>query len=301
MAQLISTSVTAGPQRAAYPQTINITQQFDQPVYVTEDFAVEFGGNTSQPGAFFVKPVQFLPTQLSYQSAISPFANGRLGILRYNGAITGLFGDPVDLYIGNDYDIYNVNLFPYFRGDQITTTWGNVIPLSAICPNNTNPGFRLLMGAFPRPLDIQPNIYAEGNFYLWVNYTWKPNRESEGIPFVWEPPFYYSWSMYGEMVDNTVKNIPPVNTATARYNICSSGNTVQWDTCGWIQQYPRWRGKIQVWCFCSDVFAEASVPWQYPAVANPTGDLSPYSVFGFSGSDIPLQYYVEHQFAYNAP
>ena len=300
MANLISTTITAaGPQRGAWPQQLNITQSFDAPVYISDDFAVMWGGNQlNQPGAMFVKPIQYVPTQLNYQTTVSPFSYGKLGILRTQGTIGNVFGDPVDLYIGNDYNFYNTDLYPYLLSRPLVVNWGSTIPASAICPNNTNPGFTLNLGPFPRPAPITPDTYQEGNFYLWVNWTWKPDRESEGIPFVWEPPFYYSWSMFGELLESTQQDVPPVYSEKVRYNVCSSGNTDQWDTCGWINQYNRWRGKLQVWCFCSDVFAEDAVPWQYPAVANPIGDLTPDSVFGFTGAGIPLQWYVEKPFNY---
>ena len=86
------------------------------------------------------------------------------------------------------------------------------------------------------------------------------------------------------------------------YNICSSGAASQgrWDTCGWIQQSQRWQGRAQIWLFGSDVFTDGVVPWTYPAIANPTGDLTPFSIFGFP-LDSQLQVFTEYPFTYITP
>jgi hypothetical protein len=52
-----------------------------------------------------------------------------------------------------------------------------------------------------------------------------------------------------------------------------------------------------MWVFGNDVFADGVVPWNFPGVANPTGDLSPQAQFGFP-ADAQLQIYKEFPFFY---
>jgi hypothetical protein len=51
--------------------------------------------------------------------------------------------------------------------------------------------------------------------------------------------------------------------------------------------------------FGDDFFADGVVPWQFPGVANPTGDLTPFTQIGFP-ADAQLQFFIEKPFVYNS-
>ena len=309
MATLVSTNVTAS-QTGGWPQIMTVVQEFDHPVVVSEDFQVIFYAKNEKssyiPGQMASVPVQYVPTQLTYTVQVSPFADGDLGILTTIGFIQDIYGNPVDLKVGDDFDVYNTTIRPYYSDPYIETRdWlpGPLVPPSAICPDNVPPRFVVGAGPWNKSMQIQDGMWAGGNFYMWVNYAWKPDQEEQGIPFVWEPPFYYSFSQFGIPFNQTISpEIPPypLPTETILNNIISSGTQDGWDTCGWIEDYPKWQGRIQVWVFGSDVFAEPFVPWTFPGVASPTGDLSPFSQFGFP-LDSQLQFFLEQPFTYVAP
>jgi hypothetical protein len=309
MATLVSTSVTE-PLSGSWPQIMTIVQEFDQPVIVTEDFQLIFyARNENQlnvPGQMASKPIQYVPTQLSYTMQVSPFADGALGVLAQIGGIQDLFGNTVDLKIGDDFDIYNTTLRPYYTTPTLqfsSPTWPDPdnLPSTAVCPNNTPPAFQIKVGPWETSMAIPENEWNGGNFYYWVNYAFKP--EVSGTPFTWEPPFFYAYSGFGFPLNQTITPyMPPYpdSLPSILYNITSSGNQGPWNTCGWIEQNPRWIGRLQVWCFGNDVFADGVVPWGFPAVANPEGDLSPFAQFGFP-ADAQLQFLLEKQFSYVAP
>ncbi len=309
MANLISTTVTA-PQTGSWPQVMTIVQEFDHPVIVTEDFKLIFyTKNTNKPNEIFgqmaATPVQFVPTQLSYTVQISPFGDGALGVFERVGGAQDIYGNPVDFKIGEDFDIYNTTIRPYFSNPTLTDSgWqiGYLIPPSGICPGTTAPKVGLKVGPWENSMAIPDQMWSGGNFYIWCNYTWKPDLTSQGIPFVFEPPFYYSFSQFGIPFDQT--NSPlfppyPLPAPSILNNVISSGTQTGWDTCGgWVQEHTRWRGRVQMWLFGSNVFADGVVPWNFPGVANPTGDLSPQAQFGFP-PDAQLQVYKELPFFYS--
>lgn len=311
MATLISSSVN-GPQFGAWPQLMTIVQEFDYPVVTTEDFKLIFYTKNNNPliqGQMTVAPIQFVPTQLVYTLQVSPFADGQLGVLSKIGSIQDIYGNAVDLRIGDDFAIYNTTLRPYYPNPTIRQQgWGpdTTVPETALCPSNIAPQVQLKIGPWNQSLGVPENQWSGGNFYMWVNYTWLPDRESEGIPFVWEPPFYYSFSQFGLAITQTISPFfPPysIQPESILNNIISSGTQTGWDTCGgWIQQYPRWRGRVQIWVFGNDVFADGIVPWTYPATVGPDGrgDLSPQAIFGFP-ADAQQQFLVELPFSYTAP
>lgn len=313
MTTLVSTNIPSQTLIGSWPQVMTIVQEFDHPVVVTDDFKAIFytkSNNASVLGQMASKPIQYVPTQLSYTMQVSPFGQGMVGLYNTVGTIEDIYGNAVDLRIGDDFDLYNTEIRPYYTNPYIRDsgwTQGSplIVPPSAICPGSTAPQVALDFGPYPISVAIPDDMWSGGNFFLWVNYTWKPNRESEGIPFVWEPPFYYSFSSFGfPYTQSKGLLLPPfpVPSPSILSNITSSGAASQgnWDTCGWIDLYPRWNGKVQIWLFGNDVFQPGVVPWQYPAVASPTGDLSPYSIFGFP-QDAQLQVYKEIPFAYIAP
>ena len=310
MAILISTTVTE-PQEGAWPQVMSVVQEFDHPVIVTDDFQAIFyakNDDSAWQGQMTVKPVQFIPTQLSYTVQVSPFAGGRLGVLATIGGIQDIYGNSVDLRIGDDFDIYNTNILPYFNNPQIVgqgwsgTDENRVLPQTAVCPGNIAPQVSLQFGPWTTSMPVPE--WTNGNFFTWVNFAFKP--EIDGVPFVWEPPYFYAFSGFGfPFTQSQQSSLPPWPTpsdTSVLYNICSSGAAIQgvWDTCGWIEQFPRWQGRAQVWMFGSDVFADGVVPWTFPAVANPTGDLTPFSLFGFP-PDAQLQAFKEYPFTYITP
>jgi hypothetical protein len=309
MATLVSTTVTQ-PQTGVWPQVMTIVQEFDQPVIGTSDFKLVFytkSDNPFIPAEMVSTPVQFVPSQLTYTIQVSPFANGQLGVLRQIGSLADLYGNAVNLKIGEDFDIYNTTLLPYYpipASPIIPSGWSDTLPQTAICPTNTPAKIAFQFGVYPDSMQVPDGMWNSGNFYMWVNYTMKP--EIDGEAFTWEPPFYYIYSGFGFPVNQThVPELPPwINPSdpSVLYNICSSGAGSQgvWDTCTWIGDYPKWRGKVQVWIFGNDVFADGVVPWEYPAVANPTGDLTPTAIAGFP-PDAQLQVYSEHNFTYIAP
>jgi hypothetical protein len=308
MATLVSSNVTA-PQTGTWPQVMTIVQQFDAPVIVTDDFKLVFYSRSIDrprvPAEMAVAPIQELPTQLTYTIQISPFAYGRLGVKRMIGSIQDVYGNAVDLKIGDDFDIYNTTFNWYLSNPNLRSQgWDNidVVPDTAICPGNVAPQVALYSGPGISPMVIPPGLWSGGDFYMWVNYAWLPDRESEGIPFVWEPPFYYSFSQFGIPFNNTKSPFfPPFPTQPESIlnNIISAGTQNGWDTCGgWLDQYPNWRGKVQLWLFGNNFFAEGVVPWQFPGVANPTGDLSPFAQPGFP-ADAQLQCSAEKSFVYN--
>jgi hypothetical protein len=290
---------------------MTIVQEFDQPVVVSDDFQLVFyARNENQlnvPGQMASRPVQFVPTQLSYTMQVSPFADGALGVFAIIGGIQDIYGNSVDLKIGDDFDIYNTTLRPYYGTPTLQftspTTWPdpNLLPGTSVCPNNTAPEFRIKVGPWTTPLPIPTNTWNGGNFYYWVNFAFKP--EIEGQPFVWEPPFFYAYSGFGFPLSQTITPLmPPYPTLdqSILYNITSSGDQGIWNTCGWIESQPRWIGRLQVWCFGNDIFSEGVVPWNFPGVANPEGDLSPFAQFGFP-ANAQLQFLLEQQFSYVAP
>lgn len=299
---------------AAWPQLMTVTLTFDQAIFTTDDFLIYFGGDTAgQPGAMTapVSPLRADIREISFQFQVSPWASGRMGCLGFRGAITNVVGQDANLFIGEDYNFYNTTFFPIFREPRLILPWPSpeVLPNSSVCPDNFNPAFEF--DAYPHDLRVvgydtenpSERMWAGGDFFFWVNFTFKPDLSESGIPFVWEPPFYYAWSMYGYgLINTTTPPIPPIapEMGSVKFNVCSSGNSEQWDTCGWIEDYTNWRGKVQMWIFGSDIF-EGDVPWQYPAIAQPTGDLSPDAVFGFSGAGVPLQVYKEQNFTYRNP
>lgn len=307
MATLISTSVTE-PQAGSWPQIMTIVQEFDQPVIVTEDFKLVFyTQNDSQPNVpaqMAAAPVQFVPTQLTYTMQVSPFADGRLGVFGVIGSIQDIFGNGVDLRIGSDFDIYNTTLRPYYGSPALRfVTWPDpgILPDTALCPDNIAPQFQIKIGPWENSMAIPDDSWNGGNFYYWVNFTFKP--EIEGEQFIWEPPFFYAYSGFGFPLNQTITPpMPPYPFPydSILYNITSSGDQGAWDTCGWLDTYPKWQGRLQVWVFGSDAFAEGVVPWTYPAVADPTGDLSPFAQFGFP-TDAQFQFYLEQPFSYTAP
>jgi len=311
MATLLSTTVTEA-QVGSWPQVMTIVQQFDHPVVVTEDFKLVFYGKSpTRPNEIFgqmaVAPIQYVPDQLSYTVQVSPFADGALGVYAKIGNIQDIFGNEVDLKIGEDFDIYNATLLPYFGNTPTLRVNGwsqGVIPQSAICPDNVAPQIGLNIGPWLNSMAIPDDMWSGGNFYMWLNFTWKPDQEAQGIPFVWEPPFYYSFSQFGIPLTQTkTPDFPPYPfpEVSILNNVISAGTQTGWDTCGgWIDLYPRWRGKVQLWVFGNNVFADGVVPWQFPGVASPTGNLSPEAQFGFP-ADAQLQIYKELPFTYNAP
>jgi len=310
MATLISTTVTE-PLEGMWPQIMSVVQEFDHPVIFTEDFQVIFYAKNSDltwQGQMAAKPVQFVPTQLSYTIQVSPFANGSLGVLGIIGGLQDIYGNTVDLQIGNDFSIYNTNILPYFNNPQIVGQgWGGtdenrILLPSAICPNTTPPQISLQFGPFSTSQPVPQ--WSNGNFFTWVNFAFKP--EINGVPFVWEPPYFYAFSGFGLPFTQSYQSLlppwPSPSDPSVLYNICSSGAASQgrWDTCGWIQQSQRWQGRAQIWLFGSDVFTDGVVPWTYPAIANPTGDLTPFSIFGFP-LDSQLQVFKEYPFTYITP
>jgi hypothetical protein len=316
MAQLISASTeqVGAPLQAGYPQVMTIVQEFDRSVVPSDEFALVFYGksftteNFRQDGEMTAKPVQFLPNQLVYTLQVSPFARGKLGVKRKVGSLTDVYGSEVDLKIGTDFDIYNTEMKAYFGNSRLQSNWDIRVPwpASAVCPDNTPPTSFVQIGPWTTPLGVPDEMWNGGNFYYWVNIAFKPDNITDGLPFVWEPPFHYAYSGYGFPVINTTSStVPPwagTATDTILYNICSSGAGSQgyYDTCGWIEDHPVWRGRVQWWCFGSDLFNSGTVPWQYPAVADPTGDLSPYSVFAFPPS-MPEQFFLQQEFTYVTP
>jgi len=311
MATLVS-SIVEGPQTGSWPQLMTIVQEFDHPVITSDDFKLVFYAKNENPliqGQMAVAPTQYVPTQLTYTIQVSPFADGELGVLSQIGAIQDIYGNPVDFKIGDDFGIYNTVILPYFPNPTIQYEgWGPdvTVPQTAICPGTTAPQVQLKVGPWSQSMEIPENMWTAGNFYMWVNYAWLPDRESEGIPFVWEPPFYYSFSQFGIPVKETIGPfIPPYPfpTESILNNVISSGTQTGWDTCGeWIEQYPHWRGRVQIWVFGDDVFADGVVPWTYPATVGPdgSGDLSPQAIFGFP-ADAQQQFFVELPFTYIAP
>lgn len=320
MAQLISanTEQVGAPLQGGYPQLMTIVQEFDRAVVPSDDFQLVFYGkafsddNYRQEGQMTAKPIQFVPNQLVYQVQVSPFARGRLGVKRQVGLLTDVYGTPVDLKIGTDFDIYNTDLKAYFGEVQLVKNWvtSEPWPQSAVCPDNNPPKSKIRIGPWGASqgtvLAIPDHMWDGGNFYYWMNIAFKPDDITDGIPFKWEPPFLYAYSGYGFPLNRTeTPEMPPwtgVESASILYNICSSGAASQgiYDTCDWIYDYPVFRGRVQYWCFGSDVFENGNVPWQYPAVADPTGDLSPYGVFGFPES-IPEQFFLQAEFTYVNP
>lgn len=311
MATLVSTTVTEA-QVGSWPQLMTIVQEFDHPVVTSEDFKLVFYCKSpTKPDEIFgqmaVAPIQYVPTQLSYTIQVSPFADGPLGVYREIGSIQDIYGNPVDFKIGADFDIYNTTIRPYFGNNptlRVNGWSGGIIPPTALCPGNVAPQIGLNVGPWENNMAIPDQMWSGGNFYIWCNYTWKPDEEAQGIPFVWQPPFYYSFSQFGIPFTQTQSpDFPPFPSPEPSIlnNIISAGTQTGWDACGgWIEQYPRWRGRVQVWLFGNDVFADGVVPWQFPGVANPTGDLSPQAQFGFP-ADAQLQIYKELPFTYIAP
>ena len=314
MAAPILQTVNTEIQYTAWPQLMTVTLTFDQAIFVSDDFLIYFGGDTpGQPGTMSApaSPLRADVRTLTFQFQISPWASGRMGCLGFRGTITNVLGQVAELFIGNDYDFYNTNFVPIFSNPRLILPWPTpgVLPNSSVCPDNYNPAFEFdstphnLRIPIKDPADPTVQMWAGGDFYFWVNFTFKPDLSDSGVPFSWEPPFYYAWSMYGyNLYNTTTQPIPPIEPGQewVKYNVCSSGNTDQWDTCGWIENYENWRGKVQLWLFGSDIFA-GDVPWQYPAIAQPTGDLTPSEVFGFSGTGVPLQVYKEKDFTYRNP
>ena len=312
MAQLISANVGA-PLEGMWPQIMTIVQEFDRPVLISDDFELVFytkreNNPQLQIGQMAAKPQQFVANQLVYTMQVSPFAGGEVGVFSQIGSIQDFYGNTVDLKIGDDFSIYNTTIRPYFLNPSIgiyISNWPTpgVLPQTAVCPGTTAPKVHLSMGPY-RPdqgMAIPEDMWSGGNFYYWLNYTFKP--EIEGQPFVWEPPFYYAFSGFGFSLNSTLTpDIPPYPfpEQSILYNITSSGAQGVWDTCGWIDLYPRWQGRVQVWGFGSDVFADGAVPWTFPGVANPTGDLSPFAQFGFP-QDAQLQFFSEYPFVYPNP
>ena len=309
MATLVSTSVN-GPQTGSWPQLMTIVQEFDHPVIVTDDFKCVFYAKNSDPnvqGQMAVAPVQFVPTQLSYTVQVSPFADGDLGVLRTIGGIQDIYGNSVDLKIGDDFAIYDTTIRPYFSNPSLVQSgWspGSIVPASSICPGTFAPQVYVKTGPWNTNMEIPDGMWSGGNFYAWCNYTWLPDREAEGIPFVWEPPFYYSFSQFGIPITGSISNaFPPypIPEDSILNNIISAGTQTGWDTCGgWVDLYPRWKGRVQVWVYGNDVFEPGVVPWTFPGVANPTGNLSPDAQFGFP-ADAQLQFFLETPFSYIAP
>jgi hypothetical protein len=292
---------------------MSIVQEFDQPVIVTDDFKLVFYTlgteveTSRQRGEMAVAPVQFVPTQLSYTIQVSPFASGRLGVLKIIGGIQDLYGNTVDLKIGQDFDIYNTNLNSYYGDVSIETFWtSDAWPQTAVCPDNVAPQARIRMGPWPNSMAIPVDTWSGGNFYLWSNIAWKPDLTDEGTPFVWEPPFYYAYSGFGFPLTQTqMPAMPPwpsPGDPSVLYNITSSGAASQgiYDTCGWVEDHQKWRGRVQFWGFGSDLFADGAVPWEYPAIANPAGNLSPNAIFGFP-EDMQEQFFKEVAFTYTRP
>jgi hypothetical protein len=317
MAQLVSATATqaASPLQGGYPQVITIVQEFDRPVVISEDFQLVFYGKypeselNQQRGEMVGKPFQTSLNQLTYTFQISPFARGDLGVLKKIGQISDIYGGPVDLKIGDDFSIYNTRLSAFFGNVRVTPDWsGNQPwPTTAACPDNQAPKTGLVIGPWPNSLLIPDGLWNGGNFYYWMNITFKPDREAEGIPFVWEPPFYYAYSGFGFPLSGTrTPLLPPWPLVppgqSVLYNICSSGEPSQgvYDTCGWITDFPRWKGRVQFWCFGSDIFADGNVPWDFPAIAAPTGDLSPYAIFGFP-QNAQEQFFKQVNFSYVNP
>ena len=321
MAQLISatTEQVGVPLQAGFPQLMTIVQEFDRAVVPSNDFQLVFYGkntgddNYRQEGQMTAKPIQYQPNQLVYQVQVSPFAFGRLGVKRQVGLLLDLYGTPVDLKIGSDFDIYNTDFKSYFGRVKLNRNWDKDVPWSpsAMCPNNAPPTSNFVVGPWGTGglntiLTIPRDIWSGGNFYYWMNIAFKPDDITDGLPFVWEPPFYYAYSGYGfPLNQTTTPNMPPwpgTGEQSILYNICSSGAASQgvYNTCGWIENYPVWRGRVQYWCFGSDLFETGTVPWEYPAVANPTGDLSPYSIFAFP-QDMQEQFFLQAEFTYVTP
>jgi hypothetical protein len=313
MTTLISTTITE-PLEGTWPQVMSVVQEFDHPVVVTSDFQAVFYAKNDDPlwqGQMSVAPVQFVPTQLSYQIQVSPFANGQLGILRVIGGIQDIYGNSVDLRIGNDFDIYNTTILPIFTNPILVgsgwsgTEENNVLPITAVCPLNTPPKISL---QFTSPADPPtqplPEMWSGGAFFTWVNYALKP--VIPGVPFVWEPPYFYAYSGFGfpfsEPIQPPLPPWPNQSDISILYNITSSGSGSQgfYDTCDWILDYDNWQGRVQVWLFGNNVFAEGVVPWTFPAIANPVGDLTPFSIFGFP-PDANLQVFKEYPFTYIRP
>lgn len=315
MASLISTTVTE-TQVGAWPQVMTVVQEFDHPVIVTDDFkAIFYTKSEDFPNVLAqmtVAPIQFVPTQLSYTVQVSPFANGELGLYGIIGGIQDIYGNSVDLKIGEDFGIYNTVLRPYFGDPKIEYSGWDPdvrVPPTAICPENQAPQVSLIVGPWPNSMAIPEGMWSGGNFYLWMNYAWLPDRESEGIPFVWEPPFYYSFSQFGIPITQTRGPFQPPypeDLPSILNNIVSAGTQTGWDTCGgWLSQYPRWRGRVQMWVFGDDAFGTGVAPFPgFPATVGPDGrgNLSPNpeAIFGFP-LDAQLQFYVELPFSYIAP
>ena len=310
MATLISTSV-AEPLVGMWPQIMTIVQQFDRPIIISEDFQLIFyaykEGQENVPGQMVSKPVQYVPNQLSYTVQVSPFADGMLGVYGVIGGIQDEFGSSVDLKIGDDFGIYNTNLNPYYGSPTLQfpspATWpdNTILPNTAVCPNSTAPEFQIKVGPWADAREIPADSWHGGNFYYWVNYAFKPI--AEGQDFVWEPPFFYAYSGFGFPLNQTITPpMPPYPSPqeSILYNVTSSGDQGPWNTCGWLDTQPRWIGRLQVWCFGDDVFSSGVVPWAFPGVASPQGDLSPFSQFGFP-PDAQLQFFLEHSFTYTAP
>jgi hypothetical protein len=306
MATLVSS--TTELQIGTWPQVMTIVQEFDSPVIFTDDFKLVFYTKSEDEPTVFgemaVSPIQFVPTQLTYTTQVSPFAYGMLGVKRVIGGIQDVYGNEVDLKIGDDFDIYNTQLNAYLSNPTLKTqgwTLGDLIPLTAICPESTAPQVGLDTGPGSTDMTIESGMWSGGDFYVWLNYAWLPDRESEGIPFVWEPPFYYSFSQFGIPFKNTKSPFfPPYPTPEVSIlnNVISAGTQTGWDTCGdWLQQYPRWKGRVQMWVFGNDFFSDGVVPWSFPGVASPTGDLSPEAQLGFP-PDAQLQVYKEFPFTY---
>lgn len=322
MAQLISASTeqVGAPLQAGYPQLMTIVQEFDYAVVPNDEFQLVFyakneaeNENYRQEGQMTVRPIQYVPNQLVYLVQVSPFAFGRLGVKRQIGLLTDPYGTPVDLKIGSDFDIYNTTLKSYFGRVRMVANWNQNTPWSpsAVCPDNDPPTSHFVVGPWGTGrlntiLTIPTGLWSGGDFYYWMNIAFKPDNLNDGLPFVWEPPFYYAYSGFGFPLNRTTTpDMPPwpgTGEQSVLYNVCSSGagSQGQYDTCGWIEDHPVWRGRAQYWCFGSDVFADGVVPWQYPAVADPTGDLSPYSVFGFPPT-MQEQFFLQTEFTYVTP
>jgi hypothetical protein len=310
MATLISTSVTE-PLAGSWPQIMTIVQEFDQPVIVTEDFQLVFytynENQLNVPAQMASKPIQFVPTQLSYTMQVSPFADGRVGIYSIIGAIQDIYGNAVDLKIGDDFDIYNTTLRPYYGSpilEFMSESWPDtsILPSTAVCPNATAPQFQIKVGPWNSSMAIPEGGWNEGDFYYWVNYAFKP--ETAGVPFVWEPPFFYAYSGFGFPLNQTITPpMPPylVQEDSILYNVTSSGDQGTWNTCGWLNLYQKWQCRLQVWVFGDDAFGTGVAPFpNFPAVADPEGNLSPLAQFGFP-PDAQLQFYLEHAFTYTLP
>jgi hypothetical protein len=290
---------------------MTIVQEFDHPVIITDNFQLIFyaynENQTNAPAQMASKPSQYTPTKLTYIMQVSPFADGQLGVYSIVGGIQDVYGNEVDLRIGDDFGIYNTTLTPYF--DQPTllfesTTWPDpsLLPNTAVCPNSTAPQFQIKVGPSSTAEEIPDGLWKEGNFYYWVNYTFKP--EITGQPFTWTPPFFYAFSGFGFPLNETITPpMPPypITESSILYNVTSSGDQGIWNTCGWLDQFPRWQCRLQVWCFGNDVFGTGIAPFpNFPAVADPTGDLSPLAQFAFP-PDAQLQFLLEHQFTYVTP